>query len=160
MTSHYHTNKMNNNKDQFILKVIFASLLLLITGACSREPVSGYPSPPIAGSEVVIEVNQLKPDTPLYFSHKKNGKSIDFFVLLVGEKVRSYFDACVTCYPKKRGYRYDGDTVVCRACNQRFPVSTLEKGMGKCYPINIPGKLEGGIYRIPLAKIEEGVKWF
>jgi len=151
---------MSAKKYQFIIKVILASLMLLIIGACSREPVSGYPPPLISGSEVVIEVNRLKSDTPLYFSHKKDGKSIDFFVLLTGEKVRSYFDACVTCYPKKRGYRYNGGTVVCRACNQRFPVSTLEKGMGKCYPINIPGKLEGGTYRIPLAKIEEGAKWF
>lgn len=121
---------------------------------------AGYPLPPVSGAAVVIDVKQLKPGTPLYFSHKKDGKSINFFVLLTGNTVRSFFDACVTCYPKKRGYRDDGGTVVCRACNQRFPVATLEKGIGGCYPIKLPGTTERGYYRILLAKIEEGAKWF
>lgn len=137
---------------------MLAAAILGVMTACT--PQAGYPPPPVSGTEVVIDVKQLKPETPLYFSHKKDGKSIDFFVLMVGEKVQSFFDACVTCYPKKRGYRDDGGTVVCRACNQRFPVSSLEKGMGGCYPIKLPGDREGGNYRIPLAKIEEGAKWF
>ncbi len=142
----------------FCHRIVLAGTLLGVMTACTSE--AGYPPPPISGSQVVIDVKHLKPGTPLYFTHKKDGKNINFFVLMAGEKVRSFFDACVTCYPKKRGYRDDGGTVVCRACNQRFPVSTLEKGIGGCYPIKIPGVMKDESYRIPLSRIEEGAKWF
>lgn len=145
---------------QSVAKVILVSVLFQLTVACSQQSASGYPPPPLIGANVVLDTVELSPELPRYFTYRKNGKNVTFFVLKTGENIRSYFDACMTCYPKKRGYRHDGGSVVCRACNQRFSVYMLEKGVGGCYPIKIPGKTVAGKYRIPLADIEAGVRWF
>lgn len=133
-------------------------LLLLALTACTRQPL--YPPPPITGPEVALDGKTLPPEAPVYFTHRSGGKDITFFVLMVRGTVQSFFDACVTCYPKKMGYRHDGSAVVCRACNQRFSVLTLEKGIGGCYPIKIAGRMRKGMYLIPVATIEAGAKWF
>jgi uncharacterized membrane protein len=137
---------------QFTGKILFASLLILLIAACSRQP--HYPSPLQSGSDVVIDTAQLKPDVPLFFTFKSGGRNVNFFVLRVQDKVLSFLDACVTCYTHKQGYHYDDGVVVCRACNQRFPVHSLEKGIGNCYPIKIAGRMEKGRYLISISTLE------
>ncbi len=109
---------------------------------------------------MVVDATALKLEAPLFFTYQYQGKDISFFVIKIDDNILSFFDACVTCYPHKRGYRYEDGFVVCRACNQRFSVYKLEKGMGSCYPIKIAGRMENGKYLIPIATIEAGAKWF
>jgi uncharacterized membrane protein len=126
--------------------------------SCSRQTV--YPAPSLAGSNVVVDVSALKPDVPQFFTYQYQGKNISFFVVKIDDNILSFLDACVTCYPHKQGYRYEDGVVVCRACNQRFSVYKLEKGIGNCYPIKIAGGMKDGKYLIPVATIEAGAKWF
>ncbi len=127
-----------------ILPIIFLS--------CSRQPV--HPAPAIEGRNAVIAVTALKGEVPQFYTYQYQGKNISFFVLKMNDKVSSFFDACVSCYPHKLGYRYEDDVVVCKACNMRFPVYRLEKGIGGCYPIRLEGRVENGKYLISLAAIE------
>lgn len=69
-------------------------------------------------------------------------------------KILSFFDACERCYPKKLGYRFDNASIVCRACNIRFPLSEVEKGIGSCAPIKLGGYVKDGKYFIPVSNIE------
>jgi uncharacterized membrane protein len=55
---------------------------------------------------------------------------------------------------EKRGYQEKDGYVVCRACDMRFSVYKLEKGIGGCYPIKIEGKTENGHYLIPVKTLE------
>jgi uncharacterized membrane protein len=143
---------------QFTGKILFASLLILLIAACSRQPL--YPSPPQTGSDVVIDTAQLKPEVPLFFTFKSGDKNVNFFVLKIQDKVLSFLDACVTCYTHKQGYRYDDGVVVCRACSQRFPVYSLEKGIGNCYPIKIAGRIEKDKYLISVSTLESSADKF
>jgi uncharacterized membrane protein len=129
--------------------------LLLPTGlmSCSRQPV--YPPPAFSGNDAIIDVSTLKPEIPQFFTYQYNGKHISFFVIKLNNEVLSFFDACVTCYPHKQGYRYEDGVVVCRACNQRFPVYKLDKGIGNCYPNKIAGRMENGKYLIPRSSLEK-----
>lgn len=97
----------------------------------------------------------LKPEIPQFYTYRYNGKNISFFVLKLNERVVSFFDACASCYPHKRGYKYDDGSMVCRACNMRFSVYKLEKGLGGCYPIRLQGRTENGKYLISLALLEQ-----
>ena len=133
-------------------------MLLLLFSACSRQPV--HPAPAIEGRDAVFAVSTLKHETPQFFTYQYQGRNISFFVLRLNDKVSSFFDACVSCYPHKLGYKYEDGVVVCRACNMRFPVYRLEKGIGGCYPIRLEGRIEKGKYLIPLAAIEAGVDKF
>ena len=148
---------MNPGKQSAVRSILFLSVLFLLA-ACSRQPL--YPSPPLIGSEVAIDASQLEPEVPLFFTFKSGNKNVNFFILKVQDKVLSVLDACVTCYTHKRGYRHDEGTVVCRACDQRFSVYTLEKGIGNCYPIKIKGRMENGKYLIPVAALEAEVGKF
>ncbi len=132
--------------------VTLSGALFLLLAACSQQP--HYPAPIRVGPDLVFEISRLKLDVPEFFSYRSGGKNINFFVLNTDHKILSFLDACVTCYPRKMGYRYEEDYVVCRACNQRFPVWKLEKGIGGCYPIRIEGRMENGKYLIPVSAIE------
>jgi uncharacterized membrane protein len=144
---------MNRNDLKTSAITILLTSLFLMTAACSRQPV--YPPPSLSGRDVVIDVSKLKPEIPQFYTYRYNGKNISFFVLKLNERVVSFFDACASCYPHKRGYKYDDGSVVCRACNMRFSVYKLEKGLGGCYPIRLQGRTENGKYLIPLALLEQ-----
>lgn len=142
------------NPGKYSLLFLFFFLLV----ACSRQPQ--YPSPPVTGSEVMIDASQLRPEAPAFYTYRSGGKNVSFFVLKINDKVLSFLDACITCYTHKQGYRHEDGTVVCRACGQRFSVYTLEKGMGNCYPIKIKGRMEKGKYVIPVAVLEAEAEKF
>jgi uncharacterized membrane protein len=129
-------------------------LLVVLTAvtSCSRQP--RYPAPPQSGPYAVIDVASLTPEVPRFFTYRHQDRNVNFFVLKVQDKVFSFLDACVTCYPKKRGYQDKDGYVVCRACDMSFSVYKLEKGLGGCYPIRVSGRMEKGNYLIPLAALE------
>ena len=136
------------------LRVPFALVLFffLLNQACTSE--QKYASPTIVGSDVVVEVSSLQPETPRFFTYHYNSKNINFFVLRLNTGVRSYLDACASCYPQKRGYRCEDGSVVCGACGLKFSIYKLEKGLGSCYPIKIDGRTEKDKYLIPVALLE------
>jgi uncharacterized membrane protein len=135
-------------------RIYFFILIMLpmMFVSCSRQP--HHPAPAIEGRNAVIAVTALKDEVPQFYTYQYQGRNISFFVLRLNDKVSSFFDACVTCYPHKLGYKYEDGVVVCRACNMRFPVYRLEKGIGGCYPIRLEGRVEDGKYLIPLSSIE------
>ena len=128
-------------------------LFIIFLASCAKQPV--YPEPERIGSDVVINISSLKPGTPEFFTyHYGAGKKINFFVMNIDGKILSFFDACERCYPKKLGYRFDNGSVVCRACDIRFPLSEIEKGIGSCSPIKLEGHVKDGKYFIPVSNIE------
>lgn len=136
-------------------RIALAAAALIAFGfisACSRQPL--YPAPTQSGSNVVIDVSTLVPEVPRFFTYRHRDRNVNFFVLKVQDKVLSFLDACVTCYPKKRGYQEKDGYVVCRACDMSFSVYKLEKGLGGCYPVRISGSADKGNYVIPLATLE------
>ncbi len=133
---------------------VIVALVFLLAAIASCSPQTLYSSPPVVGSNVVFEIAQLRPEIPVFFTYRLGDKNINFFVIDIRGKVQSFLDACVTCYPRKKGYRAEDDTVVCRACSQRFSVFTLEQGIGGCYPIKLAGRRAGTNYIIPVAAIE------
>lgn len=143
-----YSYKFKTSLIHFLCWCAFAMLL-----SCSRQTV--YPAPSLAGSNVVVDVTELKGDIPQFFTYRYQGKNISFFVIKIDDDILSFLDACVTCYPHKQGYRYEEGVVVCRACNQRFPVYKLEKGIGNCYPIKIAGRMENGKYLIHRSSLEQ-----
>ncbi len=127
-------------------------LLIAVLSACSHQPV--YPAPPVSGGNASIEIASLKQEVPQFYTYQFHGRNISFFVLKLNERVVSFFDACNSCYPHKRGYKCEDSAVVCRACGLKFSVYKLEKGIGGCYPIRVEGRVEKGSYLIPLASLE------
>jgi uncharacterized membrane protein len=107
-----------------------------------------------------VSLEGLSGESPVFYSLSHEGAEIDFFVLEVDGEVQSYFDACIKCYPKKMGYRAEGDEVVCRACGVRYSVHDLRGGLGSCRPIPLEGRREGEHYIMEKKDIIKGARYF
>ncbi len=134
-------------------QALFVFLFMLASfSSCTRQPV--YPDPPERGAEVVIDARALKPELPVFFSYRHGDKRINFFVIKVKDRVLSFLDACMSCYPQKLGYQFTDGRLLCRACGMEYSVSQIEKGLGSCFPIRIEGRLRNGEYRISRSTLE------
>ncbi|MBI5633773.1 MAG: DUF2318 domain-containing protein [Nitrospirae bacterium] len=134
-------------------------VLLAILTACSRQ--LGYPEAPRSGQDISVDISALQPGIPQYFSYSLKEMKIHFFVVKMDDRVISFLDACTKCYPQKKGFSFDNGSVICRACDERYPISEIEKGFGSCYPIKIEGRTKDGRYLISAAELERtGTKFF
>lgn len=138
------------------MAAVVASAVLLFS--CTRKPV--YPEASSNPSGVVISLGSLQERKPVFYTFFEGKKGINYFVVKLNNSVESYFDACAKCYPKTLGYRFEGDRLSCRACDIKYPLENLKDGMGSCYPIKLPGKMETGFYFINKKDILAGGKYF
>ncbi|UCG78741.1 MAG: DUF2318 domain-containing protein [Nitrospirota bacterium] len=136
--------------------ITFFTVVLL--ASCSKSPQ--YPSPDIKEGSIVIDKATLREGAPEFFSIEIENNRINFFVLVIDGNVESYLDACIRCYKEKKGYRVEGERVVCRACGVTYPVEMLKDGFGSCHPIPIKGTMAKGYYSIALDDIKSGAKYF
>jgi uncharacterized membrane protein len=109
---------------------------------------------------VVVDVSSLLPEIPAYFTYHHNGKSVNFFVMNIGDNVLSFLDACASCYPQKRGFSFDKGYFICRSCNVRYSVAEIEKGLGSCFPIRINGNVRDRKYFIPVSTLQSAADKF
>jgi hypothetical protein len=126
--------------------------------ACSRQP--RYAAPPVEGENVVLQTASLPLEVPQFYSYRVKDKHVDFFVIRMQDRVLSFLDACLTCYPRKLGYEYKDGYVSCRACDTTYSIYKLEKGIGGCFPIRIEGRQEGGSYLIARSTLERNAAKF
>lgn len=96
-----------------------------------------------------------------FYGYDSGGKHITFFIARAPSgELRTAFDACVTCYPYRMGYKAKEGCVVCAYCNTVFKLDELGVGKGNCIPISIPHRLEGDTLTISQKDIEAGARWF
>lgn len=126
--------------------------MLTAVSSCTRQPL--HPAPPQSEGNISIDVAALPLEIPQFYTYRSGDKKVNFFVIRMHDKVLSFLDACVSCYPHKRGYAHRDGRVICRKCNTDFSIYTLEKGVGGCYPIKLQGRTEGGMFLIPIAAVE------
>jgi uncharacterized membrane protein len=139
-------NKAPAALSEYVL--ILGCLLVILASLSSCSSPQRYPGPPMRGNDIVVKVASLTPEVPQYFSYGTKGRYVNFFIIRMHDRVLSFLDACLTCYPRKLGYASKDGLVVCRACNTSYSIYKLEKGIGGCFPIRIEGNQEGGSYRI------------
>lgn len=142
------------------ISVIVILLLLLLTG-CSRQP-NLYQEAQIKDNRIVILLSEVSDNKAHFYTYRKSGKHINFFVRADRKgTVSSYYDACFTCYKKKKGYRQEGSDLICNECSMKFGLAE-EKWEEKdgCNPIYLKSTIEGNNLVIDTAVIEKGAKLF
>jgi uncharacterized membrane protein len=96
-----------------------------------------------------------------FYRYDGGRKRVTFFIARTPSgEIRTAFDACVTCYPYKMGYKVGNGCVVCVYCNTAFKLDELGTGKGNCIPIAIPHHIEGDTLTINQKDIEAGERWF
>ena len=121
-----------------------------------REVVSGE------GGVVLVDYASLAPGAGRFLSYRSpGGRHADFLVYREsGGEPRAVLDACTDCYRWRKGYRLDGETVICVKCGMRFRLDDLREGVGGCQPIPLPAARVGDSLEIPVVALESATRYF
>jgi uncharacterized membrane protein len=118
------------------------------------------PPPPTAKNEVRIPIADVDDGDAHYYSSNSDGVEIRYFVLQSSDGViRAAFDACDVCYEEKRGYRQEGDNMVCNNCGQKFASVKINEEKGGCNPAPLDRTVDGNELVIKIEDIETG-RWY
>ncbi|MBC8434988.1 DUF2318 domain-containing protein [archaeon] len=89
-----------------------------------------------------------------------NFKGIEFFVVESKEGlVKTAFNACDVCYRSKKGYRQEGDDMICNNCGNHYAISglgTQNLRGGGCWPGFLRSSIDGEYLIIKKTDLENG----
>lgn len=108
---------------------------------------------------IKIRLSELKERKAHFFAYKSIQK-INFIVISDHGEAWSFFDACKECYRSKRGYRQEGDFIICNDCNNRFSFESIKRGLGSCVPVKLNSSMEGEFLVIEVKDLLEGERYF
>ena len=143
--------------------VIGGGLLFMGQSKDQAPPIAQVFQPAAAqAAELTYPVAKFDGGTARFFKHKTaDGLTIRFFVLKSSDGViRSAFDACDSCWRSGKGYRQDGDDMVCQNCRLRFASVKVMEVKGGCNPSPLPNQVENGQVVIRIQDIEAGRGYF
>jgi uncharacterized membrane protein len=144
-------NVLNIKNGGFMMKAWF--LILLTAFAVGLLPAAGHAAfwqkakvlTPQKG-ELRIPVSDVSDGKAHYFQVKADdGTMVNFFVLKSPDGViRAAINACDQCYKAGKGYRQDGNFMVCNNCGQRFASDRINVIEGGCNPVGVERKIQDG----------------
>lgn len=107
------------------------------------------------GNIVTIPLSEISDQANFY---EFNG--IKYFVVQASDgSIKTAFDACDVCYSSKKGYRQEGNFMICNNCGNAYPINGLgtenTKG-GGCWPGYLPSSIEGDNLVIKISDLEKG----
>ncbi len=113
-----------------------------------------------ADDQVRIPLKDIS-GTAKFYKLDVDGTTVKYFVVKAPDgTVRSALDACDVCFPEKKGYKQDGEFMVCVNCGQKFHVSRVGMVKGGCNPHPLPNTVEGPDVVISKADLAQGLKYF
>lgn len=88
-----------------------------------------------------------------------SGKTVYFFVVKdKNGKYRAAANACQICFQQKKGFRQEGNEMVCNNCGNRYPMEKIATEKGGCNPAPISPDLEVKDEKVIIKQAElEGV---
>jgi len=152
-------------KRGFIPLVIAALVVLTAAGVVGWKAVSaggdGYPQVAAEGGVVSIPVAELNDGRAHFYAFRSGDTAINFFLLRSRDGVvRAAFDACDVCYHAKKGYRQEGDLMVCNNCNMQFRSDLINEVKGGCNPAPLQRTEADGRIVIAAADLATGARFF
>ena len=98
------------------------------------------------GASVQISLSEIT-DQAKWYEYDLGEKNIKFFAVRAEDgSIRTAFDACDVCFAVGKGYRQEGNDMVCNNCGLRFPINGLgteNRNPGGCWPGYLPNVVEG-----------------
>lgn len=163
----------DNQKKGVNKGVMIAVMAVLILGAAAlgymwmSSPSGGVATTSTAGAAsdgtvVKIEAAMFKDGKAHFFKYDAPGDiTVRYFVIKSSDGViRAAFDACDVCWRAGKGYKQDGDVMVCVNCNRRFPSVKVNEVKGGCNPAPLKRSVQNGKVVIQVADILEGRRYF
>ncbi|MEW6127746.1 MAG: DUF2318 domain-containing protein [Acidobacteriota bacterium] len=90
-----------------------------------------------------------------------NHTPVRFFAVKSADgKYRAAMDACDTCFHAKKGYRQEGDQMVCNNCGLKFHTNLINEVKGGCNPVGVACTVEGGQLVIKTSELDSRANYF
>jgi uncharacterized membrane protein len=129
-------------------------IVLLVLGAIwgaevaleGRLNPSGFQTvTPDRGGAVRVDLASLKPQEVRFYRFLNSGnQEVRFFVGRDGAgELQVAFDADEQCAKSKRGFRHEGEWMVCNKCDKAFRLVSVNSGGQGCEPIPLHHRVEG-----------------
>ena len=114
-----------------------------------------------AGGDVIIPVSQLSAKASFFEYQTAAGKDVRFFAMKSSDGVyRAALDSCDVCFAARKGYRQEGDNMVCQKCGSRFPSVGINEVHGGCNPVALTRRVEGDRLVIRAGDLEKWSSYF
>ncbi|HXU29227.1 MAG TPA: Fe-S-containing protein [Thermoanaerobaculia bacterium] len=117
---------------------------------------------PGADHQVSIDVAKLAPLEVRFFRFLNSAnQEVKFFVGRdAGGTIQVAFDASEVCFKTKRGFKAQGEWVVCRKCDKSFRLAGVNHGHGGCEPVQLAHRVEGDKVLIAEQDVLGGWRYF
>ena len=110
------------------------------------------------GESITIPLNEISEKAKFY-----EVDGVKFFAIKTRGEIKTAFDACDVCYGSEKGYRQEGDYMVCNNCGNKYAISGLgTKNLrgGGCWPGYLPSEVEGENLIIKKSELDKGAYRF
>ncbi len=150
------------NKLTPVLIVIAAAMIGVVAYLIVSS--SGTTEAPVASNatEIRIPLADLEGGKAKFFDHTlSDNKPVRFFAIKSSDGVyRAALDACDVCFHAKKGYRQEGDDMVCNNCGLKFHSALINEVHGGCNPVGLPRTIEGDFLVIKTSELESRGGYF
>jgi uncharacterized membrane protein len=159
-------------RNGWIIGGVAAGILVVVVAAVSGGVLDGLlkKSPAEIGKAagvvettdaVRIPLKAIDSGKALFLSMESEGRQVHYFALKSRDGAyRAALDACDVCFKSNRGYRQEGDLMVCNNCGQTFPSNRIGEIKGGCNPHPLARGIEGRYLVIGKAGIVAGKDYF
>jgi len=135
----------------------------VLSGLFKKSPAeSAKAAGVVQNADVVrIPLKALDSGKALFLSLESEGRQFYYFALKSRDGAyRAALDACDVCFQSNRGYRQEGDLMVCNNCGQTFPSNRIGEIKGGCNPHPLAWRIEGQNLVIGKAEIVSRKDYF
>src|SRR5512139_885955 len=119
----------------------------LLDGLFRKSPAEAAKAAGVVetADQVKIPLKALDSGKAIFLETESEGRKLYYFALKSSDGTyRAALDACDVCFRMNRGYRQEGDLMVCNNCGQTFPSNRIGEVKGGCNPHPLANRIEGG----------------
>lgn len=160
---------MGGSKKTKNFAVMFLALLLTLVGAylfLGKEPVqsatTGAATTASSAGVLTHDLAEFQDGMAHHYDFTASGGlKMKYFIIQARDgSLHAALDACESCWPAGKGYRQDGDEMVCQNCRMRFAIPKVGVAKGGCNPVPLPFTVTGSKVTVKTEDLESGRHFF
>ena len=162
------SNGAKGKRPYIVATVFLAGVATIVAAAmvgtgCSKSPADVAREAGVVetADAVRIPLSALDSGKALFLESDHEGRRVYFFAMRSSDGVyRAAYDACDVCFRSNRGYRQEGDLMVCNNCGQAFPSAKVNEIKGGCNPAPLTRMVDGDSLLIRKVDLAAGKGYF
>ena len=148
---------------------VLVAIVLVVVGAGAWYVLGGRSGPAKVHAveiqamegQVSIPLEKVSDGRAHFFTYRSGGTDIRFFVMKSADGVfRAALDTCDVCYKHDKGYRQEGNFMICNACDMKFDSNRINDVQGGCNPAPLSRTVAGNELFIAEAELARSAWYF